>query len=182
MCWCVKGISQFQSLWNWGEIYYQASRCRYFKEFFTNEVKSLRSQMNSGDDCCKMMMNWCTLERALESRDSGSVERLLNGLSEDTSGIDNLDGKIIIVAANMLVKPTPHIFNLSLVEHPELWKQSKIIPLPKDGKRPFTGSNWPINLLLILSKLLEKIVFNQMKYFNENELKCSACIQTGSFY
>lgn len=44
------------------------------------------------------------------------------------------------------------------------------IPLPKDSKATFAVPNCrPIGLLPVLSKLLEKIVFNQiMKYFNAN--------------
>lgn len=53
------------------------------------------------------------------------VERLLNGLSENTSPCnDNLDGKIINVAANMLIKPIQHVFNQPIISgtFPDLWK------------------------------------------------------------
>jgi len=55
---------------------------------------------------------------------------------------------------------------------PKLWKEGKIIPLPKDMKSTFCGQNSrPISILPSLSKLLEKIVFEQVQdYFSNNEL------------
>lgn len=140
-----------------------ADVANYFNDFFSNKVNSLRTQMSSIDNSYQSisdLMQDKTCHFNLETVNYKTVEKLLNGISEDTSpGIDNLDGKIIKVAARMLTKPICHIFNCSIIsgEFPDLWKQSKIIPLPKDGKLPFTGSNCrPINLLPILSKLLEK--------------------------
>ena len=55
---------------------------------------------------------------------------------------------------------------------PQAWREEKVIPLTKNSKAPFTGSNgWPINLLPTLSKLLEKMVFDQIQcYFTVNKL------------
>lgn len=52
----------------------------------------------------------------LKTVDHKTVEKLLKGISDDTSpGIDNLDGKIIKVAAKILTKPICHIFNCSII-------------------------------------------------------------------
>ena len=55
---------------------------------------------------------------------------------------------------------------------PQAWREAKVIPLNKNSKAAFTGSNsQPISLLLILSKLLEEIVFDQTQcYFTVNKL------------
>ena len=67
-----------------------------------------------------------------------------------------------------------HIFNLSLLESvcPQAWREAKVIPLPKNSKALFTGSNSrPISLLPTLSKVLEKIGFDQIQcYFTINKL------------
>ena len=54
----------------------------------------------------------------------------------------------------------------------QAWREAKGIPLPKNSKAPFTGSNsQPISLLPTFSKLLEKNVFDQIKcYFTANKL------------
>ena len=66
------------------------------------------------------------------------------------------------------------IFNLSLLESvcPQAWREAKVIPLPKNSKDPFTGSNsQTISLLPTLSKLLRNIVFDQIQcYFTVNKL------------
>lgn len=90
------------------------------------------------------------------------------------SGIDHLDSKLISVAARPLSFPITHLLNLSLSHciFLEKWKESKIIPLPKNKRAIFTGQNSrPISLLPLLSKVMEKIVFEQIhKYFFSNRL------------
>jgi hypothetical protein len=52
---------------------------------------------------------------------------------------------------------------------PQAWREAKVIPLPKNSKAPFAGSNSrPISLLPTVSQLLEKNVFDQIKcYFTD---------------
>ena len=71
------------------------------------------------------------------------------------------------ISANML-KNTAHsivsgvtiIFNLSLKsgELPIEWKVSAVNPIPKETAKTKVSNYWPISLLSILSKLLEKHV------------------------
>ena len=51
---------------------------------------------------------------------------------------------------------------------PTIWKEGKIIPLPKDGRLAFTRKNSrPITILPVLSKLMERIVPSQIQeYFD----------------
>lgn len=63
--------------------------------------------------------------------------------------------------ADDIATPICYVFNLSLLECvcPKAWREAKVIPLPKNSKAPFTGSNTrKIGLLPTLSKLLEKLV------------------------
>ena len=86
-------------------------------------------------------------------------------INDNPPGIDNLDGKLLRMVADSKAVPICHVFNLSLEESlcPQAWREAKVIPLPKRGKAAFTGSNSrPIGLLPALSKLLEKIVFDQI--------------------
>ena len=79
--------------------------------------------------------------------------------SDKPPGIDNLDGNLLSMVADSIATPICHIFNLSPEESlcPQAWREAKVIPLPKNGKAAFTGSNSrPISLLPALSKLLGK--------------------------
>ena len=59
-------------------------------------------------------------------------------------GIDNLDGKLLRMVEYCIVTPVCYIFNQSLKECvcPQVWKEAKVIPLPKNIKAPFAGFNF----------------------------------------
>ena len=71
------------------------------------------------------------------------------------------------MVADSIATPICHIFILSLEERlcPQTWREAKVIPA-------FTGSNSrSVSLLPALSKLLEKIVFDQIQcYLSVNKL------------
>lgn len=103
------------------------------------------------------------------------VEMLLRSLTVGVSaGTDNLNSRLFKLSAVHISKPICHIFNRCLISGvcPKLWKDGKIIPLPKDTKSTFCGpSSRPISILPFRSKLLEKIVFKQVQdYFSHNDL------------
>ena len=89
-------------------------------------------------------------------------------------GVDNHDGKLFRMVADCIATPICYIFNQSLKEYvcPQAWKESKVIPLPKNSKAPFAASkSHPISFLSVLSKLMERIVFDQMqRCFSENNI------------
>ena len=72
------------------------------------------------------------------------VKRLLLSINNDKPpGSDNLDGKLLRIIADDIATPICDIFNLSLLESvcPQAWREANVIPLPKNSKAPFTGSN-----------------------------------------
>ena len=74
---------------------------------------------------------------------------------------DNHNGKLLRIIADDVATPICHIFNFSLLEsvYPQALRESKVIPLTKKSKAPFTGSNSrPISLLPTLSKLMKKMI------------------------
>lgn len=86
-----------------------------------------------------------TFSFASDEVNQHTFEMMLPSLSDDTSrGIDLLDETFFPIASGLLSKPICHIYNGCLLSGtcPELWKEAKIIPLPKVGKAGFTGSNF----------------------------------------
>ena len=80
----------------------------------------------------------------------------------------HLDSKLLRMAASHISVPICHTFNRRLISGvcQLLWKEGNIIPLFKDAKSTFEGPNSrPIPILPVLSKLLEKIVFQQVQAF-----------------
>jgi hypothetical protein len=134
----------------------------YFNEYFTGKVDKLRNAMIPTDgsmsytlikDCIRQcMFKFHQVERE-------EVERMLLSLSDDNSpGTDNLHAKLLRVTANQLSTLISKMFNKCLMYgvFPEVWKDSKVIPLPKDKKAAFTGPNSHHISFLPVSSQFEK--------------------------
>ena len=59
------------------------------------------------------------------------------------------------------------MFNLSLEEGVVLleWKEANIIPLYKKGSRNKSENNRPVSLTLVICKLLERLIKDQIEVF-----------------
>uniref|UniRef100_A0A669AV95 Reverse transcriptase domain-containing protein n=1 Tax=Oreochromis niloticus TaxID=8128 RepID=A0A669AV95_ORENI len=153
----------------------------YFVNYYSNKITNLKSNMSRGDSTLShhliqdVIMNNKQCQLKFEAVNAEMVERLLISLPDDTSsGSDNIDSKLLKVAAKFVSPPICHIFNRSLAcsLFPLQWKESKIIPIPKNKNDVFNGVNSrPISLLPVLSKSMERIVYEQIQYYlTENQL------------
>ena len=85
-------------------------------------------------------------------------------------GSDGISFKFIKDCLPVIVSYLLVIINTSIVTStfPKLWKHPHVLPLFKDGDKKEVSNYRPISLLPILSKLLEKIVANQLTTYLEN--------------
>ena len=90
--------------------------------------------------------------------------------SKNTLDSDGLSSNLIKKIALTVSKPLCYIFSKSLSDGvvPSQLKISKIIPLFKSGDRCCLDNYRPIALLSTFSKILEKIVFNRLSIYLEN--------------
>lgn len=153
----------------------------YFNDYFIDKVCKLRQKMPTS--YCES--NYlCISEEIMNDKNCSfkfrevtreEVKQLLLSINNDKPpGTDNLDGKLLRMVADHIATSICYIFNLSLERKvcPQVWKEAKVIPLAKNARAVFSGSNSrPISLLPAISKLLEKFLFNQIQgYFTMNEL------------
>ena len=101
-------------------------------------------------------------------RDSKKKAKVIKSLKNSSAtGVDFIDTKTVKLAAEVLTPALTHIINLSITTNtfPDIWKYAKIIPLLKSfSSDPLLPKSYrPIALLPILSKVLEKIVFTQLR-------------------
>ena len=87
--------------------------------------------------------------------------------SLDTSkacGIDNLSPKIFKFCALPLLQVICHLFqtSISFSNIPLDWRTHRVIPVYKSGNKCLVSNYRPISLLCILSKVLERIVYNNL--------------------
>ena len=88
------------------------------------------------------------------------------------SGTDNVSSFFIKTAAAIIAKHLAYIFNHSLYmgEFPSNWKIARVSPMYKEDS-PDERSNYrPISVLPVLSRLFEKLVYNQLhKYLDRHK-------------
>ena len=101
------------------------------------------------------------------------VLKLLKDMNIDkAAGIDNLSGKILTDAANILAKPISEICNLSIKYSifPTDCQIAKLKPLFKRGSTTLPKNYRPISLLPLISKIFEKVVHDQtLAFLDENK-------------
>ena len=125
----------------------------------TDPLETLKSLMRSR----KCSLNLSTVH-------PDEVRPILSGLSNSSSyGLDLLDSFIIKLIQDEILPVVTHIVNLSIVsqEFPVYWKRTKIVPLFKKGDKSDPKNYRPVAIVPILSKVLERVIFNQLSTYLE---------------
>ena len=90
-----------------------------------------------------------------------------------STGLDNLNIRLLKLAAPIVCDSLSYICNLSLctLTFPSTWKQAKVTPIFKDGDKSDVNNYRPISVLPVLSKIIEHSVHNQLcNYLTVNGL------------
>ena len=148
--------------------------------FFVDKVKSLRLNIPQvARDPLKEM------KQAMQHRQSKfklspvSIPEVVKLIKEmktsSATGMDYIDTNTVKIAVDQLAPILAFIINLSIqtLTFPSTWKWHKVIPLLKTSTAdPMLPKSYrPVALLPIMSKILEKVVFNQLvKYLETNDL------------
>ena len=114
--------------------------------------------------------------RCLETIDINRCEiiDIINKLKpKSSSGVDDLSNKVIKNIQEIIAEPLTIIINqmLNTGIFPDSLKISKVLPLFKKDNDKLFSNYRPISLLPSISKIFEKVIFNQMSdYFENNDL------------
>ena len=81
--------------------------------------------------------------------------------------VDKIHPYLASIAAFEIFHPITYIINLSLKQciYPDNLKIAKVIPIFKQGSRDSCDNYRPISVLPVLSKILEKCIYNQLMYY-----------------
>jgi hypothetical protein len=95
------------------------------------------------------------------------VKNSLFQIKTNATGHDNISCKMLKPIINILLPCLTKIFNDSLQRSlfPTQWKCSLITPIPKNSRPENVSDYRPISILSTLSKVLERLVFNQVTDF-----------------
>ena len=109
--------------------------------------------------------------RAIQDQElRDAVGKLKNSKS---FGNDNISSFFLKLALPFVAKSLLKIFNTSLEtsKFPDTWKTARVAPIFKDGDKSIRSNYRPISVLPVVSRLFEKLVFNQLyKYLDSNRL------------
>ena len=101
------------------------------------------------------------------------LRHLLNLKSTKTPGHHNLPPKILKDAAMSLAEPLTYIINRSMTDStvPCKLKFAKVLPLFKSWPKNLVDNYRPISILLVISKILERVIYDQLSdYLESNDL------------
>ena len=92
------------------------------------------------------------------------VEDIINAMpSNKAPGIDKVPTRVIKDCLPIILPFVTPIINASLSSStfPGIWKTAEITPIPKQGNHELPNNNRPISLLPVLSKVCERVAYNQ---------------------
>ena len=94
-----------------------------------------------------------------------------------SSGLNNVSSFSVKEAFTIILPEITFMFNLSLETSifPTDWKKATVVPIPKTGDLTSVQNYWPISLLPLPGKILEKLIHSQLAdYLEKNSLLTSA--------
>ena len=146
--------------------------CERFNEFFTNIGPKLAEKNEPGNKKC---IDAYLKQRVLTTFSFSLVDdkSIIKCISKDSTGHDGISLKLLKFLSPVLTKPLSLIINQSLVSgiFPTKLKIAKVLPFFKKDDVTFMDNYHPISLLTSISKLFEKVLFDQLyDYFQNNHL------------
>jgi hypothetical protein len=147
-----------------------------FNNFFVNVGKNLASQISapSNKSYNDYLYNPSRVHLNFKKISDTDTLTIINNLQAKTSkGPDFVSSALLKKIKIELHKPITYIINQSLESglFPDKLKVAKIIPVHKKGIETSIENYRPISILPAISKIFEKVLFNQIhQHFKENNL------------
>ena len=131
----------------------------FFHSIFTSssfQLPLLSEMLTPSSNISEIDISELDVYDALESLDPSKA-----------SGCDGISAKILKNCAIALYQPLHHLFSLSLCQHyiPLEWRTHLIRPIFKSGDRQKVSNYRPISLLCVVSKVLERLVYDSISDF-----------------
>ena len=92
------------------------------------------------------------------------LEQIQSLSNNKATGVDNMCVKLLKLSSCVIVAPLTYLINVSLESgiFPTNWKSARICPIFKGGNNSEACNYRPISILPILSKIIERAVFDQL--------------------
>ena len=120
-----------------------------------------------GDDCLQTI----TQEQKEMKFRAVTSKHIVNEIKKlrvgEAAGPDNIPTTVVKDVGDIVAKPLAMIFNASLEKgiFPDIWKLARVTPTFKSGVNRDLNNYRPVSVISILSKILERIVHDQILDF-----------------
>ena len=147
-----------------------------FNKYFTEVGPKLSSQIinNTNSSSCLDYLTPVDCEFHFAVINNDTILKKISKIKPNKAlGLDKIPGKLLKDTAAVVTPFLNLIFNLSLAEgiFPSDWKNARVSPIYKSGNRDECSNYRPISILSTISKIFEKIVFDQInEYFVSNAI------------
>ena len=146
---------------------------REFNEYFSTIGKTLADKINIDIDHKEYFGNRIIENFVLEGTNEQEIVELVVGFGDAAGGYDNILMKIMKHVIHEIKSPLAHICNASLHSgiFPDQLKLSRVIPIYKNNSKTDIANYRPLSILPSISKILEKIYYNRLQTFiNNNDI------------
>ena len=151
------------------------SMANHFNEFFSTITNNIVDEMGHTSATVSDFLppkTTCTFN--FKNVTTGIVADIIEKIDSKTS-LDIYGYNMVLIkkCSKFITKPLTHIINLSLSTgvFPDALKTARICPVFKSGTKSDPNNYRPISCLPAISKIIEKIVFNQLfGYISTNKL------------
>ena len=145
-----------------------------FNDYFTNIGRDLANKIPEQIiNPLSYIQNDFVNTIVLNSVTENEVRNIVKSLKNTSAGWDGIHSKIIKKAFSVISKPLTHVLNLSFMQgfFPDSMKLARVIPLFKSGNSMLISNYRPVSILPVLSKLLEKLMYNRLiGFINEHDI------------
>ena len=112
-----------------------------------------------------------------------TVHNLLTKINDrKATGLDMIPCKLLKMAADIIAPSLTSIFEKSIYTgiFPAEWKLARVTPVLKRGTKSDLNNYRPISVIPVVSKVFEKIIYDQLyEYLNDNKLLSDRGCQSG---
>ena len=147
-------------------------KANHFNEFFASKCTPL----NNGSTLTSVS-NAPTVELSSFQFNDQDILKIIRALHVNKAhGCDDISIRMIKICDQSIVKPLSIIYQncLNTGTFPDIWKKSNIVSVHKKGDRQIVNNYRPVSLLPVCRKILERLVFNSIFDFLDNNSLLSA--------
>ena len=153
-------------MWLWKKV-------NHFNDFFASKCTSL----NNGSTLPHSVSNAPTVELSSFQFNDQDILKIKRALHVNKAhACEDISIRMIKICDQSIVKHLSIIYQnyVNTGTFPDIWKKSNVVPVHKESDKEIVNNYRPVSLLPVCRKILERLVFNSIFDFLDNNSLLSA--------